>query len=79
LGAHAVQAPICRLGIPCFKLSDTEVYLVVKNILCSFTASEVRPLKSLTVDIQIQSWCGVTTADALSTALVNKKEFIVTR
>jgi hypothetical protein len=43
----------CRLlfagyGIPCFKLRDTEVYLVVKMTLCSFTALEVRPLKTLT-------------------------------
>jgi hypothetical protein len=34
--------------IPCFKLRDTEVYLVVKKTLCSFAGFEVRPLKSLT-------------------------------
>jgi hypothetical protein len=39
-----------------FKLSDTEVYLVVNKTLCSFTGSEVRPLKTLTKDIQ--SWFG---------------------
>jgi hypothetical protein len=44
-------------GIPCFKLSDTEVYLVVKNTLCSLTDLEVRPLKTLTEDIK--SWFGV--------------------
>jgi hypothetical protein len=37
--------------IPCFKLKDTEVYLVVKKTLYSFTAFEVRPLKTLTEDI----------------------------
>jgi hypothetical protein len=42
--------------IPCFKLSDTEVYLVVNQTLCSFTALEVRPLKTLTEDFQ--SWFG---------------------
>jgi hypothetical protein len=29
--------------IPCFKLRDTEVYLVVGRTLCSFTALEVQP------------------------------------
>jgi hypothetical protein len=37
--------------IPCFKLRDTEVYLVVNKTLCSFTNLEVRPLKTLTEDI----------------------------
>jgi hypothetical protein len=37
---------------PCFKLRDTEVYLVVKNTLCSFTGLEIRPLKTLTVGIK---------------------------
>jgi hypothetical protein len=36
--------------IPCFKLRDTEVYLVVNKTLCSFTGLEVRPLKTLTED-----------------------------
>jgi hypothetical protein len=48
------RLPIAGYVIPCFKLRDTEVYLVVKNTLCSFTALEVRPLKSLTEDIR--SW-----------------------
>jgi hypothetical protein len=43
-------------SIPCFKLRDTEVFLVVSKTLCSFTAFEVRPLKTLTEDIQ--SWYG---------------------
>jgi hypothetical protein len=51
----------CRLPfagdyIPCFKLRDTEVYLVVNKTLCSFTGFEVRPLKTLTKGIQ--SLCG---------------------
>jgi hypothetical protein len=39
-------------AIPCFKLRDTEVYLVVKKTLCSLTDLEVRPLKTLTESIQ---------------------------
>jgi hypothetical protein len=38
--------------MPCFKVRDNEVYLVVKNTLYSFTALEVRPLKTLSDDIQ---------------------------
>jgi hypothetical protein len=38
-------------SIPCFKLRDTEVYLVVNKTLCSFTALEVRPLSSLFVEM----------------------------
>jgi hypothetical protein len=40
----------CRL-IPCFKLRNTEVYLVVNQTLCSFTGFEVRSLKTLTKGI----------------------------
>jgi hypothetical protein len=50
------KLPFAGFGIPCFKLRDTEVYLVVKKTLCSFTAFEVLPLKTLTKDIQ--SWFG---------------------
>jgi hypothetical protein len=50
------KLPFAGGYIPCFKLRDTEVYLVVKNTLCSFTALEVRPLKTLAEDIQ--SWFG---------------------
>jgi hypothetical protein len=46
------RLPFAGYGIPCFKLRSTEVYLVVNNTLCSFTAFEVRPLKTLTADIQ---------------------------
>jgi hypothetical protein len=45
------RLPFASRSIPCFKLRDTEVYLVVKKTLCSFTAFEVRPLKTLTESI----------------------------
>jgi hypothetical protein len=48
--------PAAGYGIPCFKLSNTEVYLVLNKTLCSFTAFEVRPLKTLTEDIL--NWYG---------------------
>jgi hypothetical protein len=44
-----LPSPDC--GILCFKVRDTEVYLVVKKTLCSFTAFEMRPLKTLIGDI----------------------------
>jgi hypothetical protein len=47
-----LRLPFAGYGIPCFKLRDTEVYLVVNKTLCSFTALEVRPLKILIKDIQ---------------------------
>jgi hypothetical protein len=46
------RLPSAGYGISCFKLRDTEVYLMVKKTLCSFSALEVRPLKTLTEDIQ---------------------------
>jgi hypothetical protein len=47
------RLPFEGCGIPCFKLRDTEVYLVIKNTLCSLTAFEVRPpLKTLTKGIK---------------------------
>jgi hypothetical protein len=51
------RLPCAGYDIPCFKVRDTEVYLVVKKTLCSFTALEVRLLKTLTEDIE--SWFGV--------------------
>jgi hypothetical protein len=42
------RLPFADSYIPCFKLRDTEVYLVVNKTLCSFTGLEVRPLKTLT-------------------------------
>jgi hypothetical protein len=50
------RLPFAGNCIPCFKLRETEVYLVVKNTLCSFTTLEVRPLKTLTGNIE--SWYG---------------------
>jgi hypothetical protein len=46
-----LRLPYAGYGIPCFKLRDTEVYLVVNKTLCSFTALEVRLLKTLGEDI----------------------------
>jgi hypothetical protein len=46
------RLPFSGSCIPCFKLRDTEVYLVVDQTLCSFTALKVRPLKTLTEDIR---------------------------
>jgi hypothetical protein len=46
------RLPFAGGCIPCFQLRDTEVYLVVNKTLCSFTALEVQPLKTLTEDIQ---------------------------
>jgi hypothetical protein len=43
-------------GMPCFKLSETEVYLVMEETLYSFTALQVRPVKTLTE--YIHSWRG---------------------
>jgi hypothetical protein len=46
------RLPFAGYCIPCFKLRDTEVYLVVNKTLCSLTALEVQPLKTLTENIQ---------------------------
>jgi hypothetical protein len=46
------RLPHAGNAIPCFKLRDTEVYLVVNKTLCSFTALQVRPLKTLTEKIR---------------------------
>jgi hypothetical protein len=51
-----LRLPYAGGSIPCFKLRDTEVYLVVKRTLCFFTVLEVRPLESLTDDFG--SWLG---------------------
>jgi hypothetical protein len=47
-----LRLPFAGCCIPCFKLRDTEVYLVVNRTLCSFTDFEIRPLKTLTKDIK---------------------------
>jgi hypothetical protein len=46
------RLPFGGSNIPCFKVRDTEVYLVVNKTLCSFTGFKVRPLKTLTEEIQ---------------------------
>jgi hypothetical protein len=51
-----LRLPYADCAIPCFKLRDTEVYLVVNKTLYSFTGLEVRPLKTLTKNIG--SWFG---------------------
>jgi hypothetical protein len=50
------KLPSAGSGIPCFKLRETEVFLVVNRTLCCFTAFEVRPLNELTE--YIKSWYG---------------------
>jgi hypothetical protein len=50
------RLPFAGSAIPCFKLRNTEVYLVVNKTLCSFPGFEVRPLKTLTEGIV--SWYG---------------------
>jgi hypothetical protein len=50
------RLPFAGYAITCFKLRDTEVYLVVNHTLCSFTGLQVRPLKTLTEDIKC--WYG---------------------
>jgi hypothetical protein len=42
-----LKLPSADMAIPCFKLRDTEVCLVINQIVCSFTALKVRPLKEL--------------------------------
>jgi hypothetical protein len=51
-----LRLPHADWGIPCFKLRDTEVYLMVKKTLCSFTGLEVRQLKTPTEEIR--NWNG---------------------
>jgi hypothetical protein len=46
------RLPFAADGIPCFKLSKSELYLVANQTLCSFTTFEVRLLKTLTGGIQ---------------------------
>jgi hypothetical protein len=48
--------PFAGYAIPCFKLRETGVYLVVDKTLCSFTTLEVRPLKTVTKEMM--SWYG---------------------
>jgi hypothetical protein len=50
------RLPMPWRSIPCFKVRETEVCLVVMNTLCSFNANEVCSLKTLTD--YIDSWRG---------------------
>jgi hypothetical protein len=51
-----LRLPLPACAIPCFKIRDTEVYLVINRTLWSFTPRLVLPLKSLPQDIS--SYCG---------------------
>jgi hypothetical protein len=51
------QLPFAGCGIPCFKVSNTEVYLVVKQRLCSLTAKKVQLLRK-TLTESIFCYCG---------------------
>jgi hypothetical protein len=51
-----LRLPYPGRAISCFKLRDTEVYLVVNGALYSFTTLQVLPLKTLTN--RINSWNG---------------------
>jgi hypothetical protein len=46
-----LRLPHTNCPIPCFKLRDSEVYLVINKTLCSFTGLQVVPLKTLTESI----------------------------
>jgi hypothetical protein len=73
-----LRLPFAGRAIPCFKLRDTEVYLGVKRTLCSFTALQVRPLKTLREDIQ--SWYGSSYYHkSLSTTVLVQAQFVVMR
>jgi hypothetical protein len=49
-----LKLPRYSFNFPCFKL-DTEVYLVIKKTLYSFTPLEVEPIKTLPEDIECLS------------------------
>jgi hypothetical protein len=47
-----LRLPYADNAIPCFKLRDTEVYLVIKKtLLFCFTGLQITPIKTLTKDI----------------------------
>jgi hypothetical protein len=51
-----LRLPHAGCAIPCFKITDTEVCLVINRTLWSFTPLQVLPLKTLPQDIS--SFCG---------------------
>jgi hypothetical protein len=73
------RLPFPGAAIPCFKLRDSEVYLVVNNTLCSFTRIDVRSLKTLTGERSEVFMERVTTVEGLSTALVVQEQLVVMR
>jgi hypothetical protein len=51
-----LRLPQAGCAIPCFKIRDTEVYLIINRTLCSLTPRQVVSLKTLPQDIS--SFCG---------------------
>jgi hypothetical protein len=49
-----LKLPHAASGIACFK-TDTEVYLVIKRTLYSFTPFEVKPIKPLPKDLRCKT------------------------
>jgi hypothetical protein len=49
-----LKLPQAACDVSCFK-KDTEVYLVIESTLYSFTPLEVKPIKTLQVDIRCSS------------------------
>jgi hypothetical protein len=49
-----LRLPQAAFGIPCFK-TETQVYLVIRDTLYSFTPLEVKPIKTFFEDLEI--WC----------------------
>jgi hypothetical protein len=70
-----LRLPFAGSGIPCFKLRNTEVYLVINMTLCSFSGLEVRPLKTVTDDIK--NWLGAsTTVEGLCSVLIPQEQWV---
>jgi hypothetical protein len=51
-----LRLPQAGYASPCFKLSDSQVYLLINHTLYSFTSLEVKPVQVLSEGIQ--SWGG---------------------
>jgi hypothetical protein len=54
LGADGTEASPSILPLPCFK-TDTEVYLLIKKTLYSFTPLEVKPVLTLPEKIKCRT------------------------
>jgi hypothetical protein len=72
------RLPFTGDGIPCFKVRDTEVYLVVNKTSASSLPLKYAPSR-LALETSVVSSEQVTTAEALSTALARLEEFILPR